>query len=172
MAPWRADPRVQLHGPGWSKVVLGADAAGDWREHLALVAESVAANGGRSCINASGVWTTAGGRDLALGLAEELAKIEARPLDDPRAQLAAFPTVESARKLSEYIDARLAIPGAEDLTARFRGDRVAEVDGCGFVPVAGRPRKEQAKGWPRRRAGRRSEFRPDSRSITRTRGTT
>lgn len=133
VAPWRADPRVQLHGPGWSKIVLGADAAGDWREHLPLVAESVAANGGRSCINASGVWTAAGGREIALGLAEELARIEARPLDDPQAQLAAFPTVESARKLSEYIDARLLIPGAEDLTAPFRDDRVAEVDGCGFV---------------------------------------
>ncbi len=133
VAPWRGDPRVQLHGPGWSKVLLGADAAGDWPEHLPLVAESVAANGGRSCINASAVWTAAGGRELALGLAEELARIEARPLDDPDARLAAFPTVESARTLSEYIDARPRLPGAEDLTARFRDDRVAEVDGCGFV---------------------------------------
>ncbi len=41
--------------------------------------------------------------------------------------------MESARKLSDYIDARLLIPGAEDLTARFRDGRVAEVDGCGFV---------------------------------------
>ena len=27
---WKADPRVELHGPGYSKVVLGADAADDW----------------------------------------------------------------------------------------------------------------------------------------------
>ncbi|MDH3523148.1 MAG: aldehyde dehydrogenase family protein [Acidobacteriota bacterium] len=133
VAPWRADPRVQLHGPGWSKVVLGPDAAADWPAHLPLLAESVAANGGRSCTNASGVWTASRGRELALGLAAELAKIEARPLDDPQARLAAFPTVEAARRLSAYLDERLLVPGAEDLTARFREDRVAVVDGCGFV---------------------------------------
>ncbi len=131
--PWKADRRVQLHGPGWSKVVLGEDAAADWQPHLALIAESVAANGGRSCVNASGVWTAAHGRELALEIAAELAKIEARPLDDPKARLAAFPSVEAAWKLSEYIDARLAIPGAEDLTAPLRESRVAEVGGCAFV---------------------------------------
>jgi acyl-CoA reductase-like NAD-dependent aldehyde dehydrogenase len=133
VAPWRTDPRVQIHGPGWSKVVLADDAAANWSDHLGLIAESVAANGGRSCINASGAWTTAGGRELARGLARELAKIEARSLDDPEAQLAAMPSVEAARTLSDYIDARLAIPGAEDLTADYRESRVAEIDGCAFV---------------------------------------
>jgi acyl-CoA reductase-like NAD-dependent aldehyde dehydrogenase len=93
----------------------------------------VAANGGRSCVNASGVWTTSDSRALALGLAETLAGIEARPLDDPEARLAAMPSVEAARRLSEYIDERLRLPGAEDVTAGFRADRVAEVDGCAFV---------------------------------------
>ena len=130
---WRANPGVQIHGPGWSKVVLGPDQAAQWGDHLALLAESVAANGGRSCINASGVWTTAHGRELALGLAAELAKIEALPLADPDAQLAAFPSLEAAEQLSAHIDEQLAIPGAEDLTAAHRDHRVVEVDGCAFV---------------------------------------
>ncbi len=131
--PWRADPGVQIHGPGWSKVVLGEDGGSEWRQHLPLIAESVAANGGRSCINASGVWTASHGRELAAGLARELAAIEARPLDDPEARLAAFPSIAAAHQLSDYIDARLAVPGAEDLTAELRPSRVAEVDGCAFL---------------------------------------
>ena len=60
---WAGDPRVQLHGPGWSKVVVGPDVAGgDWRRHLDLIVTSVAANGGRSCVNASGVWVATAGR--------------------------------------------------------------------------------------------------------------
>ncbi len=131
--PWEGDRRVQRHGPGWSKVVLGEDGAVDWEEHLPLMADSVAANGGRSCVNASGVWTAAQGREIAKGLAGALAKIEALPLDHPEARLAAFPSIEGAHQLSDYIDARLAIPGAEDVTASYRDSRVVEVDGCAFV---------------------------------------
>src|SRR6185437_11906478 len=55
---WAKDPRVELHGPGYSKVVLGEDeaAAGRWERYVDLMISSIAANGGRSCINASGVW--------------------------------------------------------------------------------------------------------------------
>jgi acyl-CoA reductase-like NAD-dependent aldehyde dehydrogenase len=134
VAPWEGDPRVQVHGPGWSKVVFGPDAVDGWEEHLELLASSVADNGGRSCVNASGVWATSRGEEIALRLAERLARIEALPLDHPEARLAAFPSREAAERLSEWIDARLAIPGAEDMTARVRpGGRVAEAGGCAFV---------------------------------------
>lgn len=134
VAPWTADPRVQIHGPGWSKIVIGADQARNWRQHLELIVDSVSNNCGRSCINASGVWTADRGREIAEAIAERLAAIEAHPLDDPRAQLAAFPSVEAAERLSRYIDSQLATPGATDLTARLRaGGRVARVDGCGFL---------------------------------------
>jgi acyl-CoA reductase-like NAD-dependent aldehyde dehydrogenase len=134
VAPWKADPRVEIHGPGWSKVVLSGGPAEGWSEHVELMAASVADNGGRSCINASGVWTTSNGRELAAGLAERLAQIEARPLDDPEAALAAFPTLEGAHALSDYIDNQLRIPGAEDMTAHHRSNgRVAEAGGCAFM---------------------------------------
>jgi hypothetical protein len=34
------DPRIELHGPGYSKVVLGGDMAPRWRESLELMARS------------------------------------------------------------------------------------------------------------------------------------
>lgn len=135
---WAGDERVQLHGPGWSKVVLDEEAAAEWPVYLDLLAASVADNGGRSCINASGVWTARNSRALATGLAERLAEIEARALDDPQAALAAMASREVAQALSDYIDARLG-GGAVDLSAEARvargggANRVAEVDGCAFL---------------------------------------
>ncbi len=130
---WRGDRRVQLHGPGWSKVLFGADRVDEWERHLDLMVGSIAANGGRSCINASGVWAPAHGREIAEALAVRLSAIEARPLDDPQAQIAAFPDTETARRISAYIDRLLEIPGAVDVTAGHRTDRVVELGGCGFV---------------------------------------
>lgn len=147
--PWIGDPRVEIHGPGWSKVIVGADRTDRWRDSLDVIAESVAANGGRSCINASGVWvaerdgrSTGGapvGRELAQALAERLVAIEARPLDDPGARLAAFPDPALAHRLSAHIDRQLAGGGAVDLTAELRAggeggaSRVAEAGGCTFL---------------------------------------
>lgn len=131
---WSHDARVQAHGPGWSKIFLDAGAARRWQEHLDLIVDSILANGGRSCINASGVWTAAGGRELAEALARRLAAVPARPLDDPEAQLAAFPQPAVARRISEIIDGQLAAGGAEDLTAAHReGGRVAQAGGCTFL---------------------------------------
>jgi acyl-CoA reductase-like NAD-dependent aldehyde dehydrogenase len=134
VAPWEADPRVQIHGPGWSKVVFGPDAAPRWRDQLELVVESIAVNGGRSCLNASAIWTPAGGRELAQALAERLAAIEPRPLAHPDACLAAFSDPRVARRISEKIDVALAQPGAVDLTRGIRGsERLVELDGCTFL---------------------------------------
>jgi len=134
VSPWRGDPRIEIHGPGWSKVVLGADAAADWRRHLDVIVTSIAENGGRSCVNASGIRTPAHGREMAAALAERLAAIEPRALDDPEAALAPFPSRAAAERLSAAIDRQLQGGGAEDLTARYRpGGRVVEVDGCAFL---------------------------------------
>jgi acyl-CoA reductase-like NAD-dependent aldehyde dehydrogenase len=84
------DPRVELHGPGYSKLVFGTDLAPKWRDHLELVALSVAENGGRSCVNASGVWTPSQGREVAEALAERLVRIQPRAADDPAAEISPF----------------------------------------------------------------------------------
>ncbi len=134
VAPWQDDPGVQIHGPGRSKIVFGADKIAQWEDYLDLMVDSIAANGGRSCINASGIWVPAHGREIAQALAQRLAQITPRPLDDPQAQIAAFTRPTMARQLSDMIDAQFQTPGAADATAILRQtDRVAERDGCTFL---------------------------------------
>lgn len=120
-APWQGNPRVELHGPGFSKVVLGEDAADNWERHLNVIAGSIAANGGRSCINASGVWTPRNADAIADALAERFAKIAPLPADDPEATIAAFANAAMAQSMSEVIDHDLKTVGAVDVTQRRRG---------------------------------------------------
>src|SRR5580693_157352 len=54
---WANDPRVEVHGPGFSKVVIGEDCVDEWEKYLDVMVASIAANSGRSCVNASGGWT-------------------------------------------------------------------------------------------------------------------
>ena len=132
--PWKADPRVQIHGPGQSKIILAEDTIAHWEDYLDLMVTSVVENGGRSCINASGVWGPSEGKEVAEVIASRLSRIEARPLDDPEAAIAAFPNPEVANHISNLIDSYLKVPGATDVTATVRGsERVVEVDGCTFL---------------------------------------
>jgi len=134
VAAWKDDPRVQIHGPGWSKVLLGADQAARWADYLDVMLDSVAINGGRSCLNASGVWTAAHGREIAEGLARKMGEIEILPLDHPDAAVAAFSDPQIARRISEQIDQRLEQPGAVDVSAELQGgDRVVQRAGCTFL---------------------------------------
>src|SRR5579862_9774171 len=87
---WASDPRIEVHGPGYSKIVIGEDCADDWEKYLDAMVASIAENSGRSCVNASGVWTPRHGRKIADALAERLKNIVTRAEDDPEAQLAPF----------------------------------------------------------------------------------
>jgi acyl-CoA reductase-like NAD-dependent aldehyde dehydrogenase len=118
---WAHDPRVELHGPGYSKVLLDGAAADDFASHLDVIASSIAANAGRSCINASGVWTVRNGRAIAEALARRLALVAALPADDPRAEVAAFANAQMAERISAMIDGFLREQGATDLTREIRG---------------------------------------------------
>lgn len=120
-AAWKDDPRVELHGPGWSKVIIGEDCVEDWPDYIEMIAGSIAANGGRSCINASAVWTPKYGREIADALADRLARVQALPADDPQAQVAAFANTAVAEAIDAQIDAGLRVPGAVDLTRTKRG---------------------------------------------------
>jgi acyl-CoA reductase-like NAD-dependent aldehyde dehydrogenase len=98
------------------------------------MATSVAANGGRSCINASGVWTTAHAPEIADALAERLAAIKPRHEEDPEAEIAPFADPRIPERISAAIDAELAAGGARDLTAAYRsGGRVAKLDGATYL---------------------------------------
>ena len=131
---WAKDGRVQIHGPGWSKIIIAQDKISEWEKYIDVLTTAVVENGGRSCLNASGVWVPAHGREIAEALAKKLAQIEARLMDDPNAQIAAFTNKKFARRISDTIEAQLKISGAEDLTEKFRGSkRLVEKDGCTFL---------------------------------------
>ncbi|HSZ59105.1 MAG TPA: aldehyde dehydrogenase family protein [Tepidisphaeraceae bacterium] len=116
---WSHDPRVELHGPGYSKVILGPDAADEWEKYVDLMVSSISANGGRSCINASAVWTPKNADAIADAVAKKLSQVKALPVDDPNAQIAAFANPQMAVRMSAMIDG--ALPGARELTAEMRG---------------------------------------------------
>jgi len=134
VAKWAKDRRVQVHGPGRSKILFGIDKIADWEKYAEVILTSVLENGGRSCINASAVWVPSSGTAIAMDLAKRLSRIDALPMDDPNAQIAAFVNPKLAERISQMIDKALEIPGARDLTADFRlGSRLVRKDGCTFL---------------------------------------
>ena len=86
VAPWVNTPRVEIHGPGRSKIIIHEAEQNNWEQYLDLIVESVAKNGGRSCINASGVWVTACGREIAEALAETFSTHRTETLGSPRSR--------------------------------------------------------------------------------------
>jgi acyl-CoA reductase-like NAD-dependent aldehyde dehydrogenase len=129
---YRHDPRVELHGPGYSKVILDEKAAGEWEKYLDVMVQSISANGGRSCINASGIWTPKNGDKIAEAIARELAKWRALPADHPEAKLALFANPTMAERINMMIDGNM--PGARDLTQEIRGTpRLVKQGRCAWL---------------------------------------
>jgi acyl-CoA reductase-like NAD-dependent aldehyde dehydrogenase len=117
---YRGNPRVQAHGPGFSKILLGDDQVDRWEQYLDMMIESVFVNSGRSCINCSGIWASRHTREIADALAQRLAAIRPLPPEHPEASLAAFTVPGVAEAVSQSIDADLKAPGVTDVTARYR----------------------------------------------------
>ncbi len=132
---WEGDPRVEIHGPGYSKVLIGEDQLGAWDRHVDLMASSIADNGGRSCVNASGVWVAESHAEaVAQAIAEKLVKIVPRSADDPEATLAPFADPRVAERISLQIDIGLDTPGAREITAELRkGPRLVVHEGCTYM---------------------------------------
>jgi acyl-CoA reductase-like NAD-dependent aldehyde dehydrogenase len=134
---WEGDPRVELHGPGYSKILIGDDLlpGDDWRRHVDLIAASIAENGGRSCVNASGVWVAAShAARVADAVAAKLATIVPRAADDEQATLAPFADPRVAERISAQIDAGLQAPGAREVTLDHRPSaRLASFGGCSYL---------------------------------------
>jgi hypothetical protein len=130
VAAYEANPAVSVHGPGYSKVLLGEDVVDDYESHLDLIVASVLDNGGRSCINASTVVVPRRGREIAEALAARLGSVRALGLSDPGARLAAFASRAGAEGMAAHIQA-LSV-GAVDCTAAY-GSAVQEADGLYFM---------------------------------------
>lgn len=117
---YHGNPAVQVHGPGFSKILVGDDEVDHWERHLDLMVESVLVNSGRGCINCSGIWVSRHGREIAEALAERMGPIVPKPPDDEEAELAAFTVPGQAEGITNDINACLQESGVEDITARYQ----------------------------------------------------
>jgi acyl-CoA reductase-like NAD-dependent aldehyde dehydrogenase len=129
---YRANPNVQVHGPGFSKILLGDDCVDDWERYLDLMAESVAINSGRGCINASAIYASRHTEAIADALAAKLGPIEVKSPDDPEAKLAAFTIPGAAKAIWGQIESLLAAPGVRHATAAH-GPRLVEQGQVGWL---------------------------------------
>lgn len=131
---WSDDRRIEIHGPGYSKIVIGEDCIDEWEKYLDVMVASIAENGGRSCINASGIWVPAHAEEISEALSDRLAQIVPRPADDDEAQLAPFSDSSVAARISQLIDQGLAQPGSRDVTAaRRKSERLVNRQGCSYL---------------------------------------
>jgi len=129
---YAGNPKVQVHGPGFSKIFLGDDCVDDWENHLDLMVESVYINGGRSCINCSAIFAPRHTKEIAAAIAERLGPIDALPPEDPSAGLAAFTTEGVGKSIMQMVQQDLDADGVTDCTAEY-GDRLVEKERCAYL---------------------------------------
>ncbi|MBX7455290.1 aldehyde dehydrogenase family protein [Mycolicibacterium sp. 3033] len=116
------DPTVFVNGPGRAKILVTAEQ--DWRAHLDVIVDSVAALAGTACVNATAVLYEGDAGPLARAVAERLSAMPVLPAADPRAVL---PTsaIGNARAVADRL-ARCAVAaepilGAEQVVADLGG---------------------------------------------------
>lgn len=134
VAQHHGNPKIQAHGPGFSKILFGDDKIDEWENHLDLMVNSVLLNGGRSCINCSGIWVPKHGKEIAEAIAKRMAEVVPLPMTHPDAQLAAFTTTGVAEAMNNQIDEGCKENGTIDVTAKHRqGDRLVQHERCDYL---------------------------------------
>ncbi|KAF0170672.1 MAG: aldehyde dehydrogenase [Limisphaerales bacterium] len=129
---YHGNPCVQVHGPGFSKIILGDDCVDDWPKYIDLMADSVYLNSGRGCINCSGVWASRHTKEIAAALAEKIGPIPVLPPEDPKAALAPFTVPGQAQAVHATILDKMKEDGVTDMTAKF-GPRLVEKERCAYL---------------------------------------
>jgi acyl-CoA reductase-like NAD-dependent aldehyde dehydrogenase len=132
VAQHAGNPRVQAHGPGFSKILIGDDAVDDWESFLDLMVESVLSNSGRSCINCSGIWASRHTREIAQAIAERIGPIDVKPPSDPQSLLAAFTVPSMATGTYAMVKEDLKESGVTDMTAGY-GEKLIEREHCAYL---------------------------------------
>ncbi len=129
---YRGNPRVQAHGPGFSKILIGDDVVDRWEKYLDLMVDSVLVNSGRGCINCSGIWASRHTKEIAQAIAERMGPIEPLPPEDPKAALAAFTVPGQADAVNADIDKDVKQAGVTDMTAKY-GPRLVKRERCDYL---------------------------------------
>ncbi len=124
------NPAIQIHGPGFSKILIGEDEIERWPEYIDLIVSSISDNGGRSCINASAVVVPKYAAEIAEALAEKLGPVAPLHAADENARLSGFANPKMADYIDGAIEQDLKTSGASDVTAKYRnGPRKVEFEG-------------------------------------------
>ena len=118
---YAGNPAIQVHGPGYSKVLIGVDQIDRWPEFIEVIADSIAANGGRSCLCASAIVVPAHADAIAEALAKRLGPVAPLPPEDDQATLSGFANPKMAEAIQAGIEEGLTVPGAVDVAAHYRG---------------------------------------------------
>jgi acyl-CoA reductase-like NAD-dependent aldehyde dehydrogenase len=130
MAQYANNPAIQLHGPGWSKFLIGEDQIENWRDYIDVMAASISDNGGRSCINASAILVPKYAAEIADALAQKIGPFAPLPNNDENAKLSGFANLKMADFIDAQIEDGLKTPGATDVTAKYRnGPRKVNYEG-------------------------------------------
>ena len=89
---YAGDPGVQVHGPGFSKILIGDDEIENWEKYIDVMVSSISDNGGRSCVNASAVIVPKYGKEIADALGKRLGPLKPLPLMIPMRCFPVLPT--------------------------------------------------------------------------------
>ncbi len=128
------DDRIEVHGTGYSKFVIGEDEIENWEQYIDSMVESVSANSGRSCICTSTIVVPKYGDEIARAVAKRVAEIKPLAQNDPEARLSGFANPKFAEWINEAVESGLESDGARDVTADFReGERFMERDGMNYL---------------------------------------
>lgn len=129
-AQYANNPAIEVHGPGYSKILIGDDEIERWPEFIDVIVSSIADNGGRSCLCASAVVVPKYADEIAEALAKRVASIAPAKPDDENAKLSAFANQKMAESIDASIEDGLKTGGAVDVTAKFRnGPRKVNFEG-------------------------------------------
>jgi acyl-CoA reductase-like NAD-dependent aldehyde dehydrogenase len=129
---YKGNPRVQAHGPGFSKILLADDVVDNWPKYLDMMVNSVYVNSGRGCINCSGIWASRHTKEIAEAIAERIGPIEPLPPDNPNAGLAAFTVPGQADAVWADIDRDLKAAGTTHVTEKY-GPRLIKKERCDYL---------------------------------------
>jgi acyl-CoA reductase-like NAD-dependent aldehyde dehydrogenase len=129
---YHGNPAVQVHGPGFSKILLGDDEVDNWEKYIDLMVDSVYLNSGRGCINCSGIWASRHTKEIAQALAERLGPMDVKPPEDPTATLAAFTVPGQAKGIHASILDKCKEDGVTDMTEKF-GPRLVETERAAYL---------------------------------------
>ena len=133
-AQYASNPAIQVHGPGWSKILIGDDCIENWRDYLDVMVSSIADNGGRSCINASAIVVPKYAAEIADALAQKLGPFQPTKPEDENAKLSGFANLKMAEFIDAQIEDGLKSPGATEATAKYRnGSRRVEFEGGTYL---------------------------------------